>query len=325
MDKETLLQELSAKVKSGEISQEEVMSVISAVFPQIDNKKIGMLSRFSITKMLYVLGIVVAILGIFILFAQIWSDIGSLGRIAVTLGFGLYSAFMGSMLFRQKPESGLGSVFHIIGGMLIPTGALVTLSEFSLGYFSWWPITFAFGVIFASYLVLSLIHKKPVLTFFALVNGTFFVYLLVESMVGSITGYYKDLYAHLTMVVGSSYLFLAHSFRNDWNKKLFGIICFLGSAGFLGAGFWQVVNYVSWQFFYFLVVLGFLRLSVYMQSRSILVVSTIFLIIHISYITSEYFANSIGWPVSLVILGFIFIGLGYASLEINKKYIKEVA
>jgi len=58
-----------------------------------------------------------------------------------------------------------------------------------------------------------------------------------------------------------------------------------------------------------------------MRSRSILVMSTLFLIAHVSYITGEYFADSLGWPISLVILGFVFIGLGYVSISVNKKYI----
>ena len=124
------------------------------------------------------------------------------------------------------------------------------------------------------------------------------------------------------MAIGASYLLLAHAFRSGWNKHLIGALYFFGITGFLGATFSQVFDSVPWQLLYFLIVLGGLFLSVYMRSRSILVMSTLFLIAHVSYITSEYFADSLGWPISLVILGFVFIGLGYASVTINKKYIK---
>ena len=69
-------------------------------------------------------------------------------------------------------------------------------------------------------------------------------------------------------------------------------------------------------------VFGGVFLSVYMKSRSVLIASTLFLVAHVVYITSEYFADSLGWPISLVLLGFVFIGLGYGSVTINKKYIK---
>ena len=123
------------------------------------------------------------------------------------------------------------------------------------------------------------------------------------------------------MVIGASYLLLAHAFRNGWNKNLTEVLYFFGITGFLGAAFSQVFDSVPWQMLYFIIVIGGLALSVYMRSRSILIISTFFLIVHVSYITGKYFADSLGWPISLVILGFVFIVLGYVSVNINKKYI----
>jgi len=324
MNKEELLQELSAKISNGELSRDDVLSRLNfapAIRQESDGETKGF-SHFSVTKMLYVLGAVIVITGVGFFVAQIWDDIGSFGRIAVTLGPGLLIAAIGSMLLKQKPEDNIGPIFHFIGGMLIPGGAIVTLSEIEVDFISLWSVAITFGVIFAFYLLLNAIHKHPILTFFAIANGTAFIYLLAEAMVEGPYYRHEDLYAYLTMVIGASYLFLAHAFREGWNKHLVGALYFFGSGGFLGAAFSQVFDSVPWQLLYFLIVLGGLFLSVYMRSRSILVMSTLFLIAHVSYITSEYFADSLGWPISLVILGFVFIGLGYASITINKKYIK---
>lgn len=324
MNKEELLQELSVKVSTGKISREEVFSRLNFIpaTQQASDEGTKRFSHFSVTKMLYVLGAAIVIIGIVIFVAQIWDDIGSFGRIAVTLGLGLLIAAMGSMLLKQKPEDNIGPIFHFIGGMLIPGGAVVTLSELEVDFVSLWPVAITFGVIFVFYLLLNAIHKHPILTFFAIANGTAFIYLLVEAMVEGPYYRHEDLYAYLTMVIGASYLLLAHAFRVGWNRHLIGALYLFGSGGFLGAAFSQVFDSVPWQLLYFLIVLGGLFLSVYMKSRSILVMSTLFLIAHVSYITREYFADSLGWPISLVILGFVFIGLGYASVTINKKYIK---
>ena len=325
MNKEELLQELSIKISTGEISRDEVFGRLDFVAPityQMSDEETRRFSRFSVTKMLYVLGAAIVIVGIVIFIAQIWDDIGSFGHIAVTLGLGLLIAAIGSMLLKQKPEDNIGAIFHFISGMLIPGGAITTLHELEVDFVSLWPFATVFGVIFAFYLLLNVIHKHPVLTFFTIANGTAFIYLLVGAMVDGTYYHHDDLYAYLTMVIGISYLFLAHAFRDGWNKKLLGALYFFGSGGLLGAAFSQVSDSALWQLFYFLIVLIGLFLSVYMKSRSILVMSTLFLIAHVSYITSEYFADSLGWPISLVILGFVFIGLGYASVTINNKYIK---
>lgn len=324
MDKKTLLQELSTKINNGEISREEVISRFNIKsIKQEDEKSIKKLLHFSVTKMLYALGAVIVIVGIIIFITQIWDDIGSFSRISITLGLGLLITAIGSVLLKQKQENNIiGMVFHFIGGMLIPGGAMVTLSELNVDMASLWPVAITFGVIFVFYLLLNTIHKHAILTFFAIANGTAFIYILVEAIVDGQFYQHEDLYAYLTMIIGISYLSLAHAFRNGWNKKLVEILYFLGIGGFLGAAFSRVSDSYLWELLYFLIVFGTLFLSVYLKSRIILVMSTLFLIIHVSYITGEYFADSIGWPISLVILGFIFIGLGYASITINKKYIK---
>lgn len=325
MNKEELLQELSAKISVGEISREEVIGRLnlSPRAQQESDKGTKKFPHFSVTKILYVLGAATVIIGIVIFVGQIWDDIGSFGRISVTLGLGLLIAAIGSVLLKQKPEDNIGPIFHFIGGMLIPGGAMVTLSEYNVDFVSLWPVTITFGIVFAFYVLLNAIHKHPILTFFAIANGTAFIYLLVEAIVEGPYYRHKDLYAYLTMVIGASYLLLAHAFRDGWNKKLIGALYFFGITGFLGAAFSQVFDSDLWEILFFLIVFGGLFLSVYMKSRIILIMSTFFLIAHVSYITSEYFANSLGWPISLIILGFVFIGLGYGSLTINKKYIKE--
>lgn len=317
MNKDELLQELSQKIASGEISREDVINSLDSV-PAPENEK-GM--HFSITKMLYVLGAAIVVIGIVIFIAQIWTDIGSLGRITITLGLGLVLTAMGSALLNKKIGDSIGTVFHFIGGMMIPGGAVVTLSELSTGSSSTWPVAITFGVIFAFYAYLAYFHKSALLTFFAIGNGTAFLYLLIESIVAGSYRSHGDLYAYLTIVTGASYLLLAYYFRDGWNDKLIGVLYFFGILGFLGAAFSQVFDSVIWQLLYFVVVLGGLYLAVYLRNRSILIISTLFLVAHISYITSEYFANSLGWPLSLVVLGFIFIGLGYGSITINKRYI----
>ena len=317
MNKEELLQELSAKISAGEVSREEVASRL-AIAPAARQSRF---SHFSVTKILYILGAAIVIVGIIIFVGQIWDDLGSFGRIVITLGLGLLITATGSVLLQQKPEDTIGSIFHFIGGMLIPGGAVVMLSELDPNFASLWPVAFTFGIIFAFYLLLNTIHKSPILTLFAIANGTAFMYLLVEAIIEGPFYTHKDLHAYLTMMMGICYLSLAHAFRDGWNKKLTDILYFFGSIGFFGAAFSQVFDSVLWQMLYFMIVLGGLFLSVYVRSRIILAISTLFLIAHVSFITGEYFADSLGWPISLVILGFVFIGLGYASVTINKEYI----
>lgn len=328
MNKQELFSELSSKLASGEVSRAEVVALFSSgdfkpvagqVVPsESDDKK----AHIPTNKILYVIGAAIAIIGAGLFVGQVWDNIGSFGHIIVTLGLGLVLALFGAVLLKQKPGDAIGAVFSAMGGLLIPGGTLVTLHEMNVSFSTAWPFVATFGVIFALYLLFTLGLKHYVLTLFATANGTAFVYFLVDAMFhDNYPGW--DVYAYLTMAMGITYLLLGFSWKDSWNKPLVRSLNFLGAFGFLAAAYSRVFQSNVWQLLFFLIVIFGMFISVPLKSKSILVWSTIFLIAHVSYITSKYFADSIGWPISLVILGFLFIGLGYASISINRKYIKS--
>lgn len=232
MNKEELLHELSMKLSSGEISPEEIVTSFNLIptsqqsISTPENPK--KFTPFSITKMLYVLGAAIVVVGIIIFVSQIWYDIGSFGRILVTLGLGMLTTAIGSTLLKSQPDGNIGNVFHVIGGLLIPGGALVTLSELSNDIVSLWPITITFAVISIFYILLNYVHKSPILTFFSIANGTAFIYSFVESVVEPTSSYYfyRDLYSYITMIIGISYILLAYAFRDGWNKPLIAVLNF---------------------------------------------------------------------------------------------------
>lgn len=327
MNKENFLQKSSTQNSENNIDRDKIFSRSASMSPenfQIDTKGSKKVSRFSVTNILYIVGTVIVIIGITIFIGQIWKDMNSLGHIMITLGLGLLIAAIGSILLKQKPENSVGAVFHFIGGALIPGGAMVMLQEINM--LTIWPIVIAFGGIFICYLLLSIMHKNPVLIFFAILNGTIFIYLFVGALVSQDLQYellFRPLWKYLTMAIGATYLLLAYIFRNEWNKILFGLLCFFGSFWFFSSAFSFLYYSVLWQLLYFVMLIGGLVLSVYIQSRIVLAVSTLFLISHVSFISYRYFVNSLGWPILLIILGFAFIGFSYASVAINKKYFKR--
>lgn len=322
-----LLQALSAKIHSGEVSRDEVLSRLNITAPsdiRQTTEKTKKASVFSVTKMLYVLGAAIVIIGISIFITQIWNDIETIGRIAVTFGLGLLLAAIGTLLLKDKEREELGGTFHAMGGVLIPFGAMVTLTE--LDSDTLWGVALTFLGITIFYTAINAIQRHAILTFFTIANATAAVYLVVRAIIGESNSAGLDIesiYQYLTLLVGVSYLMLAYAFRGSWNKHLNSALHFFGITAFLGAAFSIMLDSLVWQIVYFLLVLGGLFLSVHMKSRSVLVMSTLFLLGHVSYITGEYFADSLGWPISLALLGFVFIGLGYASVAINKKYIKH--
>lgn len=285
-------------------------------------------SHFSVTKTLYAIGSIIVIIGILFFVQQIWGDIGSFGRIAITLGLGLAITFSGLALSRGQVGRSIDSVFYLIGGVLVPLGIAVT--AFELEITDPWMLAFTSGLVFVFYLVLNFVDKNTVLTLFSIFYGTSTSYLILTA-VGFGNSFsnipmdgFDNLYYYLTVAIGTSYLFLAHSFASTWNKRLVNFLRFFGVLGILWSTF-QLQDYDSLLSIlsYSLVVAGLFFLAAYMKSRLILILSSLFLITHIWNITGRYFADSIGWPLTLIIMGLIVIGIGFISVTINKKYIEK--
>lgn len=325
ISKQVLLDELASRIASGEISESEVRNILEAAGTQskvspVAAGPIARLPSLSIMRLLYVIGAIFITLGVLYLVSQIWEDLGTAGRIFITLGLGLIFAGTGSYFMLNDPARGLGTVFHGIGGCIIPGGALVTLDEMGVDFDSTWPITLTIAMVFVFYLALTLVHRRVVLTFWAFTNGTALAYLLMHSLIPSTSGEYYD---YLTMTIGISYLICAYLFRSDWNERLTPLLNFFGAIGFYGAAFFQVPDRVFMEMLFPVLAFGGLALSVAMlQSRLLLVISNLAIIAYIIYFTAEYFADSIGWPVALILLGFIIIGIGYFSINLNRKYLK---
>jgi Predicted membrane protein (DUF2157) len=326
MDNSYLLDELIHKIASGEIDKSEVLQRISQVSLP-GSREVVFTSKhamsYYITKMLYALGAIVVVLGIIIFVGQLWEDLSSVTRIIITFGLGILFTGAGSALMHQSTTENLGKAFHFMGGMLIPGGAVVILEESGLGNDTALPAALIFSLLTIFFMALNTIHKHAILTFFCIAHATIAAYLLTTTLIEGQFGVTDDIYIYLTMILGVSYLLLARAFSETWNKSLSNMLYVLGSGGFLGAAFLNVIENEVWQLFYFALVGGCLWTAVHLRSRIVLVMSMLFLVIHISYITSEYFADSIGWPIALVFLGFMFIGLGYLSISINNKYISS--
>ena len=328
MTNEELLKEIENRLDTGELEPVAIRNLLkeenvpeAGVHDKNAESTNSPGSSLTITRLLYVVGGIFITLGVLYFISQIWDDLSTFNRIFITLGLGVVFAGVGSRFLMSDPERDLGNVFHTVGGFLIPGGAMVTLNELTTGIDEIWPVTGTVGVVFAFYVLLTIYHRRVVLNFFAFANGTAFVYLLMESMIPTADG---DLYAYLTMMIAVSYLLYAYLYRGGWNDRLIPLLLFFGAFGFYLAAFSQISSSIFMEFTYPFLAFGGLVVSVlYLKSRIVLLLSTFAVTGYIVYFTAEYFADSIGWPISLILLGFLIIGLGYSSIQLNKKYLKS--
>jgi archaellum biogenesis protein FlaJ (TadC family) len=56
-----------------------------------------------------------------------------------------------------------------------------------------------------------------------------------------------------------------------------------------------------------------------LQSKALLFTTVVAMLGFIGYITAKHFSNSMGWPVTLVLMGVAFLGVGTIALKVRRQ------
>lgn len=319
MNKQETLAFIERQIAEGVVTREEVVNGMpgSVSVDVTENKSHNLINTF------YGIGGVIVVIGVIILIVQNWTDIDFVGQMLVTLGIA-FITYASALIFKKPEHDKLSQVFFTISAALAPIGAVVFCNEMDIDM-SWGTQTIValifFVIYLAAYFAAEKGHRKSILVFLCTAFATWTYYAVILNMLeGNIQNdwvFVANLMKWATIILGVCYIFLGSRF-----VPLRDFFYNVGALGILGAGisiggFFDVI-YIA---FIFAAFYG----SVYLKSRGMLTLGAMFLIAHIIKITSEHFAGSIGWPLALVFIGFIVIGIGYGTLWINRTYIAKSA
>ncbi|MDD5584879.1 MAG: hypothetical protein PHV55_07490, partial [Candidatus Omnitrophica bacterium] len=182
------------------------------------------------------------------------------------------------------------------------------------------------GILFIAYGLSYLVFKKNIFTIFNIIFGTWLFFSLTDLFVGK-SSYLplRHFNEYRVLATGLSYMLLGYHFsrvqRNVLSKWLYAI----GTLGFLGAalalGGWTPKQNIFWEMLFPGLCFGIIFLSIYLKSKSFLVFGSLYLIGYFLKITAEYFAQNLGWPLALILMGLALVFIGYFSFYLNRKYL----
>ena len=321
MDKEQLLQELRRHAQTGDITESELQSVFYGTRERISpvHKK-----GFSINviNVLYGIGGLIVFAGLVALIVQNWSEFPTTARILITLGMAIV-LFISSVLFTSKGYSVLAQILFAVSYVFFPLGIGVSLYEFEvdtgIGGISF--ILLCLTLLAAiSYLILK---RLAVNVLFAVIFGTSTAYAFLTYALSNSVHIDGEIYLYLTLVLGLSHGLLGHAMRSSTDNATSRLGALLYTTGSLGVLVPAVTLGGIWDALAIFVIITAFLLSVYVHSRGMLVLGSIFLIIYLFKITAEYFAGSVGWPVALIFIGIATIAIAIGTFKINQKYFKH--
>jgi hypothetical protein len=101
-------------------------------------------------------------------------------------------------------------------------------------------------------------------------------------------------------------------------QRLIALSYFIGSIMSYG-GLFDLVENTSVELLYLAVTASTLYACVVLQSRTLLLTTVIAMLSFIGYYSAEHFANSLGWPVTLVLMGVTFLGVGTIAIKVKRR------
>lgn len=302
-DKARALAEIARLARRHELTPQEVLAALEA--PS------GSTAGAALPRLLAALGGIFLFAGVGVLVAMQWDALNSAARILITLGSGIV-AFVLALVALPRPqyERAAYPLFLIAAG-LQPTGILVAIDELAAGGDPRWETLATAVVMFAQQGATFWRTRRTLLLFTTLLFGTWFFADLMDRL--EMDG---DLIA---AVLGASLLSLTVAIDRSPHRAIAPVWYLASSSAFL-LGLFALLEDAPAEPVFLLFASGGVYLSTLVRSRALLVVSTLAIFAYIGYYTGQHFVDVIGWPIALILLGLLLLGLSSLAYRLGRRF-----
>lgn len=324
MDKKELLKNIQDLASQKAITKEEIISAFEDGIQPGDTR--GDVSpQAGISHILYYIGGAVVFLGISVLIWQHWTALGGATKILSTLGAGIAAYIAAVFLSRDEHLEFAGRAFYFIAALVMPLGLHVTFYVAGFDTGSSGIQSIVSSILLTTFLLSYFVERKTVFALFNIIFGVWLFFAFTGFLAGGRPGFGWEFSAYRVLCTGAALALIGYYFAETSHRALtgalygFGVFCFLGAA--LALGDWKPHQNGFWELIFPGLIFGVMFLSVYLKSKSFLTFGSLYLIAYIFKITGEYFADSLGWPLVLVLTGLGLIVIGYLHFNLKRKYL----
>lgn len=239
-----------------------------------------------------------------------WDDMSSAARVIITYGPGLVAFILGIITLNDERFARAATPLFLKSAILQPMGMFVYLHEYADGNDTQLAALLVFGLVAIQFLVTFAFYRRTSLLFFGYLfwNSAMGIFMDRAGVPGEVLG----------IGLGASIMVVAWAMDRTPHRGIAPFWYFIGAMGLLWSIF-DVVEGTMFDMTYLAIATGMMFLSVRMQSRTLLIVSTGALLGYLGYFTDEYFKDVIGWPIALMVMGGMLIGISYWAVKMGRK------
>ena len=306
-EREQGLKQIVALARQHGLSSAEISAALTETRSDSQRRATGIAGR-----VLAALGGILVLAGISVLVAFNWDAFNSAARIIITLGTGIAVFVMALLAMRDARYRATRTPLFLVAAALQPTGMLVTMDELFGGGDWRYAVLITAGVMLLQQGAVFWQYRTAVLLSTTVIFSLGFLGVGFELLDVS-----EDLIA---VVLGAGLVGLSMGTGSTAYRPTLALWYVVGTVAFYG-GLFSALENSPFDLLFAAVACGGLVLSTYVHSRIMLFGSTIALLIFIGYFTERYFVDSIGWPVALIMLGLILVGLSMLAVRLDRRHI----
>ncbi|MEK6745522.1 MAG: DUF2157 domain-containing protein [Pseudomonadota bacterium] len=311
MSKQDILSQIVTLATQNGISTSDIE------FAMVGNKPEKSLEKSSgiAMKIFSILGGIFIFAGISSYIGMFWGDMNSAMRVIITLGSGFVAYLIGVTFFRNSRYPSAVAPIMLVAAFMECGGLFVMINEYFNNNTNNWRLAclIVFGLMLLQQGLTFLSMWIPILLFTTLwFGGSFFA--IAFDMLG-VPERWNIIF------IGLSLLLIAYGLRTTIYQRTLQLAYLVGSILFL-LGMFDVLRNTPFEILYLAITCFMIYMSVMANSTTLLVVSVLAMLSYIGYFTAENFVNSVGWPLSLIILGILFFMISAGAVRIKKKYIQ---
>ena len=301
------LEQIRAIALAHGLTAADIETVFNEAASGRDQRSMGLLGRI-----LGMLGGTFLFAGLGVFIALNWDLMNSAARIVITLGSGIAAFVLALTVSADERYNKARRPLYLVAALLQPIGILVTINEFSSGGDWRHAALLTAGVMAMQQAAVFWQRRDTALLFTTIVFASWFFVVWLDLL-----GADDDFVA---FVLGASIVGLCVGLERTAHRALTPFWYCIGAIAFFG-GLFSLIEDTLIELLFMVAACGGVFLSTYVRSRALLFISTIAMLAYISYFTNQHFIDSLGWPLMLMLLGLVLIGLSTVAIQIDRRYI----